>query len=55
MPVTEDISRLVLSRASSSEVERCAVGEGMNTLRTSAMRHVSAGEFGIDELLRVVS
>ena len=55
MPVTEDIARLVLASASSSDIEQCAVGEGMDTLRTSAMRRVAAGQFGIAELLRVIA
>jgi type IV pilus assembly protein PilB len=54
MPVTEHISRLVLDGASSAEIERLAVAEGMDTLRMSAMRRVALGEFGIDELIRVV-
>jgi type IV pilus assembly protein PilB len=54
MPITEDITRLVLSHAPGTEIERCAVGEGMQTLWTSAMRHAAVGDFGIDELLRVV-
>ena len=55
MPLTEDISRLVLGGASSGEIERWAVAEGMDTLRMSAMRCVAAGDFGIDELVRVVA
>jgi type IV pilus assembly protein PilB len=54
MPVTEEIARLVLDRAPTAELERCAVAEGMQTLRTAAMRRVAEGAFGIDELLRVV-
>jgi type IV pilus assembly protein PilB len=55
MPVTEEISRLIVDRAPSSEIERVAVGQGMDTLRAAALRHVLRGELAIEEMLRVVS
>jgi type IV pilus assembly protein PilB len=55
MPMTEDISRLVIAGASSREIERWAVAEGMDTLRMSATRRLAAGAFGVDELMRVVT
>lgn len=54
MPMTEDINRLVISRASSGEIERHAVAEGMDTLRMAALRRVGAGILSIDEMLRVI-
>jgi type IV pilus assembly protein PilB len=55
MPITEDISRLVVERAASADVERVAVAQGMDTLRIAALRHVVRGELSIEEMLRVVS
>lgn len=55
MPVTEELARLVTRSASSAEIERQAMAEGMDTLRVSAMRRVAAGEFGVGELLRAVT
>jgi len=55
MPVTEDIAHLIITRAASSEIERLAVEQGMDTLRTAALRRVVRGELTVDEMLRVVS
>ncbi len=55
MPVTEDISRLIVERAASAEIERVAVAQGMDTLRVAALRKVVRGDLGIDEMLRVVT
>ncbi|HZJ27831.1 MAG TPA: ATPase, T2SS/T4P/T4SS family [Acidimicrobiia bacterium] len=54
MPMTDDIARLVLARQSSQDIERWAVAEGMDTLRTAALRRVADGVTSIDEMLRVV-
>jgi type IV pilus assembly protein PilB len=55
MPVTDDIARLVVERAPTADVELVAVANGMDTLRTAALKRVAAGEVGVDEMLRVVS
>jgi type IV pilus assembly protein PilB len=55
MPVTEDISRLIVERAPSAEIERLAVEQGMDTLRTAALRRVLSGDLSIAEMARVVS
>src|SRR5262249_9195328 len=55
MPVTEDIGRLVLERASTVEIEKLAVADGMDTLRIAALRRVARGEFSVEELLRVIA
>ncbi len=55
MPMSEDINRLVVSRAPSAEIERWAVAEGMDTLRMAALRRVGDGILGIDEMLRVIA
>ena len=55
MPVSEHIARLIVERAATADIEMVAVGEGMDTLRTSALKRVAAGDVGVDEMLRVVS
>ena len=55
MPVTEDITRLIVERAPSADIERVAVEQGMDTLRVAALRRVLLGDLSIDEMLRVVS
>ena len=54
MPVTDEIRRMIMSGASTADVEHLAVEQGMDTLRIAAIRRVAAGEVGIDEMLRVV-
>jgi type IV pilus assembly protein PilB len=54
LPITEDISRLIIARASSRELERWAISEGFDTLRMSALKHVLAGRISIEEMLRVI-
>jgi type IV pilus assembly protein PilB len=55
MPVTEDISRLIVERAASAEIERVAVEQGMDTLRIAALRRVLTGDLSMEEMARVVS
>jgi type IV pilus assembly protein PilB len=55
MPVTEDITRLIVERAHSADVEHVAVEQGMDTLRVAALRRVLKGELSIEEMARVVS
>ena len=55
MPVTEEIARLIVDRASSADIERVAVSQGMDTLRTAAIRRVLSGELTIEEMMRVVA
>jgi type IV pilus assembly protein PilB len=55
MPVTEEIARLIVDRASSADIETVAVSQGMDTLRVAAIRRVLTGELTIEEMLRVVS
>jgi type IV pilus assembly protein PilB len=54
LKVTEDIERLIVRRAPTREVEQWAIAEGMDTLRTVAIRRVLDGVTSIDEVLRVV-
>ena len=53
MPFTEPIKELVLNGASSAEIKRAAVREGMKTLRMSGVTKVAEGVTTIEEILRV--
>ncbi|HKC29022.1 MAG TPA: ATPase, T2SS/T4P/T4SS family [Jatrophihabitans sp.] len=53
MPVGEEIERLAVERASSHEIQRVAVDEGMEMLRTDGLRKALAGETTLAEVLRV--
>jgi len=53
MPVTEEIERLTVERASAHEVGRAAEAAGMHNLRVDGMIKVSDGRTSIQEVLRV--
>ncbi|MEI6454196.1 MAG: ATPase, T2SS/T4P/T4SS family, partial [Actinomycetes bacterium] len=53
MPMSEQIERLTSSRASSEEIKRMAIEQGMRTLRQDGWRNVSEGSTTITEVLRV--
>jgi type IV pilus assembly protein PilB len=53
LPITERIGRLILERASSSEIEKLAVSEGMITLKQDGYTKVIEGITTIEEVLRV--
>ena len=55
MPVTEEITQLVLSRSSSERVERVAMEQGMTNLREDGLRKAAAGLTTLEELFRVVN
>ncbi len=55
MPVTEDIERLAVQRASSAEIARLAVAQGMSTLRQDGWAKAMLGWTSVDEILRVVA
>jgi type IV pilus assembly protein PilB len=55
MTVTEEIERLAVARASSAEIGRQAVQQGMTTLRQDGWAKVQLGLTSIDEILRVVA
>ena len=52
MEVTEELRELILVGASSLELRRKAVEEGMLTLRMSGLRKVKEGVTTIDEVVR---
>ena len=55
MQVSEAIERLAVARASSAEIGRVAVEEGMITLRQDGWLKVAMGKTSIEEVLRVVA
>jgi type IV pilus assembly protein PilB len=55
MPVTEDIERLAVARASSAEIGRLAIEQGMSTLRQDGWAKALLGLTSIEEILRVVA
>jgi type IV pilus assembly protein PilB len=55
MPISEGISRLIVNRAPSIDIERLATEEGMDTMRRVALKRVTAGMLSIDEMLRVIA
>ncbi|GEP36369.1 hypothetical protein NPS01_00320 [Nocardioides psychrotolerans] len=54
MPVTEELERLAVRRASTEEVARTAREQGMTTLRDDGWLKVRQGRTSIEEVLRVV-
>ena len=54
MTVTEEIERLCVARASSDEVKRVAVEQGMKTLREDGLQKVLMGMTTIEEVGRVI-
>ncbi|HTZ43040.1 MAG TPA: ATPase, T2SS/T4P/T4SS family [Jatrophihabitans sp.] len=53
MPVSEDIERLAVQRAPSSEIKRVAITEGMVALRDDGLRKTADGLTSLEEVLRV--
>lgn len=53
LPVTDKIMRLVLERASSSDIEKLAVSEGMMTMKQDGYLKVLEGITTLEEVLRV--
>ena len=55
MAVSESIERLAVARASSAEITRTAIAEGMQTLRQDGWAKAQMGLTSIEEILRVVA
>jgi type IV pilus assembly protein PilB len=53
LPVSEKISRLILERSSSADIERTAKEEGMITMKQDGYMKVVEGVTSIEEVLRV--
>ncbi len=55
MTVTEEIERLAVSRASSADISRVAMEQGMSTLRQDGWAKSQLGHTSVEEVLRVVA
>ncbi len=53
MPVSEEIERLTIHRASAHEIQRAAIAEGMRPLRIDGLGKAADGRTSIQEILRV--
>ena len=54
MPMTEEIERLTVERASSTAIRTVAIEQGMRTLRDDGLEKAAAGLTSIEEIARVV-
>ena len=54
MPMTEEIERLTVERASADAIRTVAIQQGMKTLREDGLAKVRAGITSIEEVARVV-
>jgi type IV pilus assembly protein PilB len=55
MPISEEIERLAVERASALTISQVAREQGMLTLRDDGMAKVQAGVTTLEEILRVVA
>jgi type IV pilus assembly protein PilB len=55
MPISEEIERLTVDRASSEEIRRVARADGMVSLREDGLEKIRQGITSIQEVLRVVN
>jgi type IV pilus assembly protein PilB len=53
MPVTEEIERLAVKRASAKEIHAIAIAEGMHDLRVDGLFKAMEGQTSVTEVLRV--
>jgi type IV pilus assembly protein PilB len=52
MPITPEIRELILDRASTSEIQKLAIKQGMLTLREDGLIKVAKGVTTVEEVLR---
>jgi type IV pilus assembly protein PilB len=55
MAITDQIERLTVERASSAEISKVAIEQGMRTLREDGLLKASQGITSLDEVFRVVA
>jgi type IV pilus assembly protein PilB len=53
MPVTDALKDMILKGASSIELKKAAIEQGMKTLRMSGLTKIKDGETSVEEILRV--
>ena len=51
MPITDEIRALVLERASSRDIRKIAIGQGLKSLREDGWRLIREGRTTVDEVL----
>jgi type IV pilus assembly protein PilB len=54
MPMSEEIERLTVERASSDAIKSVAIEQGMKLLRDDGLEKARKGETSIEEIARVV-
>ncbi|MDA8291334.1 MAG: ATPase, T2SS/T4P/T4SS family [Actinomycetota bacterium] len=54
LPVTEEVERAILARASTEDIKRLAIFEGMTTMHRDGLRKAAMGLTSLEEILRVV-
>lgn len=55
MPISEPVERLIIERASTDDVTKAAVMEGMITLRQDGLRKAAQAKTSLEEVFRVVA
>ncbi len=55
LPVTQEIKKLTLNRASGGEIKETAIQEGMVTLRMDGLYKVKEGKTSLEEIMRVIA
>ncbi|OFZ72768.1 MAG: hypothetical protein A2451_07430 [Bdellovibrionales bacterium RIFOXYC2_FULL_39_8] len=53
--ITDDIRKLIIEKASSTELKKVAIAQGMETLKQSALTKVFAGIISIEAMLTGIS
>lgn len=54
LPVTESVRKAIVSKSSSEEIQKVAVGEGMITMLEDGLNKISSGVTTIEEAIRVI-
>lgn len=54
LPITREIKKLIAQGAHDIEIEEAAVAAGMKTLKTSCLKHITAGNTTVSEFIRVL-
>jgi type IV pilus assembly protein PilB len=55
MPISPEIERLIVTRASNADLKKQAIEEGMLTLRMAALDKLKAGVTSVEEVLAVTA
>jgi type IV pilus assembly protein PilB len=55
MPISSEIERMIISKASSPDIKQQAIAEGMLTLRAAALEKLKNGITTVSEVLAVTA